>query len=320
MTYIRNTLKKEFLIEQYIILQKSAPMITREYHIPQHQVYQALERYGINCRTISESHECMPDNVKKVRSSKISKSRIGKGHLHTDDSKQKISDWNKGKIVSEVTKEKQRIVWFNRRNGAGTVTVSCNVCGEKFEVYASRYKSNPKCCSKECDRLYRKQKVGPKSPKWDHVVKKCIICGKIYNITRSRQYANKCCSMKCAGIYKSRTCRGPKSANWRGGTSYEPYCHKFNEPFKEHIRNKFNRVCYICDKTEEENGQRLTVHHVDYDKVDICNGKSWPFIAVCCSHNSRFNGKRWYWFNLLIHYWLLNDEIHFMKIDLFITI
>jgi len=115
-----------------------------------------------------------------------------------------------------------------------------------------------------------------------------------------------------------RSHSGKNHHSWRGGTSFEPYCHKFNNEFKEYIRNKFNRKCFLCGKNESDNitksGKtfKLSIHHVDYDKVDICNGKSWPFVPLCIfCHNKTNDRNRHHWFNLLINYWLMNDEIHF---------
>lgn len=63
---------------------------------------------------------------------------------------------------------------------------------------------------------------------------------------------------------------GNKNPNWRGGSSFDPYCAKFNEEFKEYIRVKFDRKCFLCENPEEENGRRLSVHHVNYDKNCGC--------------------------------------------------
>ncbi len=104
--------------------------------------------------------------------------------------------------------------------------------------------------------------------------------------------------------------RGPNATNWRGGISFEPYCFKFNKEFKEHIRNKFNRKCYICQTPE--NGRKHHVHHIDYNKNSICNGKEWAFVPLCIKHHTRSNYNRWHWFNLLINYWAMNSEINFM--------
>jgi hypothetical protein len=119
----------------------------------------------------------------------------------------------------------------------------------------------------------------------------------------------------CAKISKWRQenkdlISGPNASNWRGGKMYEPYCPKFDETFKEYIRDKFDRKCFICGKAEESIGnirkQRLHIHHVDYNKNDICNGYSWPFVPLCPSCHARTNYNRWYWFNKYMNYWIYN--------------
>lgn len=126
----------------------------------------------------------------------------------------------------------------------------------------------------------------------------------------------------CAKISKWRIehrdlISGPNASGWKGGKSFERYCPKFNEEFREYIRNKFNRTCFICGKPESENIAgpnnrlyRLAVHHVDYDKVDICNGRSWPFIPICNACHAKTNSSRWYWFSKYMNYWIY-DYINF---------
>ena len=111
---------------------------------------------------------------------------------------------------------------------------------------------------------------------------------------------------------------GSGNSNWRGGLSYEPYCYKFNGIFKESIRSKFNRTCFNCGITEEEyminkaTKQRLYIHHIDYNKNDLCNGKSWAFIPLCPSCHSKTNFNRWYWFNKYVYYWIY-DYMNFLN-------
>lgn len=93
---------------------------------------------------------------------------------------------------------------------------------------------------------------------------------------------------------------GDKSPGWRGGISFEPYCHKFNEAFKESIREKFGRVCFLCPKTEVENGKKLSVHHVDYDKNCLCDDVKCEFVPLCIACHSKTNHNREYWQNLII--------------------
>jgi len=80
---------------------------------------------------------------------------------------------------------------------------------------------------------------------------------------------------------------GETHPNWQGGISFEPYCSKFNNQLKESIRNHDNRTCVLCGTGEIQNGQRLSVHHIDGDKMQGCSGKSWYLCALCRSCNSR---------------------------------
>lgn len=79
---------------------------------------------------------------------------------------------------------------------------------------------------------------------------------------------------------------GNKNPNWNGGTSFEPYCTRFNEELKERIRERDNHTCQLCDA--KENGRKLSVHHVHYDKPN-CNP---DLIALCTGCNSRVNTNR----------------------------
>ena len=102
---------------------------------------------------------------------------------------------------------------------------------------------------------------------------------------------------------------GKLHPGWRNGSSYAPYCHKFNEQFKDAIRARFNYRCYICGNGR--GSKDLAVHHIDYNKNSICNGHAWAFVPLCASCHSKSNMNRWHWFNLLINYWAMNADINF---------
>lgn len=93
---------------------------------------------------------------------------------------------------------------------------------------------------------------------------------------------------------------GEKSPRWKGGISYEPYCPKFSDELKEEVREKYGRQCFLCSKTEAENGRKLDVHHINYDKKAGCNGKRWLLIPLCMSCHPKTNSNRVYWENLII--------------------
>ena len=82
---------------------------------------------------------------------------------------------------------------------------------------------------------------------------------------------------------------GENGGNWRGGISFEPYCSKFNNQLKESIRNCDNRTCVLCGTSEIQNGQRLSVHHIDSNKAQGCSGVPWYLCALCRSCNSRLD-------------------------------
>lgn len=91
-------------------------------------------------------------------------------------------------------------------------------------------------------------------------------------------------------------------------TTFEPYCEKFNNEFKETIRDAFYRTCLICGKSEAENGLKLSVHHVDYNKKCGCDGNACVCVPLCQScHGKTSNGDRAYWEKHIIE--LLGDRI-----------
>lgn len=110
---------------------------------------------------------------------------------------------------------------------------------------------------------------------------------------------------------------GESAMNWQGGISYEPYCPKFNKQLKQLVRNRYNNCDYIsgihkdvCNKTKTGKIRELTIHHIDYDKGQGCNGKKFNLIPVSSRHNSIFNSNRFFW-NKLFIYSLEIDEWYY---------
>ena len=91
---------------------------------------------------------------------------------------------------------------------------------------------------------------------------------------------------------KRRDDVGEKSHNWKGGLSLEPYPIIFNNRLKEHIRNKYNRTCFLCYKSETEMKEKLHIHHIDYNKK---NNSEDNLVALCTSCHLKTNGDRIFW-------------------------
>jgi len=82
------------------------------------------------------------------------------------------------------------------------------------------------------------------------------------------------------------------------------YCYKFNNECKEHNREKFGRSCFICGRVEEENGEKLSVHHVDMNKNQGCNDIDWKLIPVCRSCHGTINYNNMWKCRII---WLLDN-------------
>lgn len=99
--------------------------------------------------------------------------------------------------------------------------------------------------------------------------------------------------LRAKGIHiKSYTdINGAKKGSWIDGRSFLPYCCKFNDKLKEKIRERDNRVCQLCGKTESENRIKLSVHHLNYDKENC-----YPeLISLCSSCHTKTNHNREHW-------------------------
>jgi hypothetical protein len=91
-----------------------------------------------------------------------------------------------------------------------------------------------------------------------------------------------------------KTCK-EHHPQWKGGVSFLPYCYMFNRPFKNRVRARYDYKCVECEKTQEENGKLLDVHHVNYDKMVCYNDVKPLFVSLCRSCNTKANFNREYW-------------------------
>lgn len=89
---------------------------------------------------------------------------------------------------------------------------------------------------------------------------------------------------------------------WYGNVRYYDgphYCKKFNDSFRERVRDFRGRVCFECGSPE--NGTTLHVHHVHYNKKMCCDGSPRDVIPLCVACHTKTNFNRDYW------------EAHFVK-------
>ena len=104
----------------------------------------------------------------------------------------------------------------------------------------------------------------------------CIKCGKkIYEDTYL--YGNKQC----------KSC-----ARYKNGKGYEKYPIEFTKKLKYKILKRDNFTCQKCNQYGTILKNKLTIHHIDYNKFN-CNENN--LITLCFKCNVRANFNREYW-------------------------
>ena len=186
----------------------------------------------------------------------------------------------------------------------------CEQC-EKIYFVKRSHRHRSRFCSTKCMAKWQSEKCkGENSPSWRggrHEMV-CKQCGDKYPVYMYQSIRSSFCSTKCAIKWRSENWKGKNNPNWKGGLSFGKYCEKFNFRFKEKIRNKYNRKCYMCDKNEELNGRRLDVHHVSYERECLCEGVECDFVPLCKRCHVKTNGNRFFWKALLTYALQYEDE------------
>lgn len=160
----------------------------------------------------------------------------------------------------------------------------CPTCGKEFlTIPAVLRKGQGKYCSRYCAIMANRTQV----------VKICLVCGKTFT-ARGTQLAiggGRYCSNECVGIAH----RGENCPAWKGGISFEPYCPKFNNEFKERVRAFFGYQCVECGYAWHEGEPRLAVHHVTFNKETCCDSSVPLFVPLCKSCHMKTGYRRDFW-------------------------
>jgi hypothetical protein len=196
---------------------------------------------------------------------------------------------------------------------------TCLNCGKIFETHQSEVRrGGGKFCNKKCEGEYKKGKPIPKevclkrsialkgrvfTPEWRAKISKAMtgkqnarkgthpmeeqkekqrqtMLGRKH--TKEHNYKIRC-----------NTPRGKDSPHYVEGKSYGKYCPKFNQEFRERVRAFFGYKCLECGIPQ--NGEKLTVHHVLYNKRACCDDTMPMFAPLCrsCHAKTNFNRESW---------------------------
>lgn len=83
---------------------------------------------------------------------------------------------------------------------------------------------------------------------------------------------------------------------WYGAVRYfdgPQYCEKWNEDLRERVRAFFGYRCVECGAPQ--NGRKLAVHHVWYNKKACCDDTPRSLVPLCISCHIKSNSNREYW-------------------------
>lgn len=263
-----------WLREEYLVKGRMAEDLAKELSVDNSTILYWLHKYNIPVRPYGA--HLRGKSLSNDHREKLCKAREGRkpmlGKHHSDATKKKFSEIHKRENLSEETRKKLSEASKGNKRGAG-------------HIHTDEHK----------------RKIGQSLKGNKHLL------GHAHS-EDTRKRISHAISGEKNGMFGAHRV-GPDNPAWKGGKSFEPYCTKFNKTVKEEVREKFGRKCYLCSRTEKDNGKKLDVHHADYDKGQGC-GKKWDLLPLCHRCHSKTNNNRHYYFNLLANYWCMNLEIN----------
>ena len=84
---------------------------------------------------------------------------------------------------------------------------------------------------------------------------------------------------------------GAKNPWWNGGNHNPCYPERW-KTIREEVRERDNRTCQLCGKSETDNGKKLDVHHIDYNKKNLDKRN---LISLCKNCHPMTNVNREFW-------------------------
>jgi hypothetical protein len=232
-----------------------------------------VKTHGIDYFKVKEDYFYIPivgNNQKEIMRKKFFERNPdgqvpNKIKFHSDEYKKKMSDLNKGKILSKVTCKRQSIVRTGRRlTEEWKENISKAVSGGKNGFYGRKH-------TVESINQANEKRIG---------------------ITWEDRYGKE----KADELRKEMSERfcGDKNVHWNGGVSwlYKDYGGGFTKELKNYIKNRDDYTCQLCNK--DLLNDRIDVHHIDFDKL---NNEPENLICLCvkCHSKVKNQDKRLYY-------------------------
>ena len=90
---------------------------------------------------------------------------------------------------------------------------------------------------------------------------------------------------------------GENNPMYIDGSSYLPYCPKFNDDLRRRVRAFFKDTCQLCGHVTTSGESKMAVHHVNYHKSACCDKQVAPLFVTLCPNgcHQKTNRDRDYW-------------------------
>jgi hypothetical protein len=227
-----------------------------------------------------------------------------KGHSISELTKQKISDSQKGIPKSKESCEKMRIAKLGKRGEETAMFGKHHSTETKNKIRKSRIgkcsgENHPMfgiSLSEETKEKLRQANLG-KHPSEETRIK---LRNRVHSEETRKKIGEKSkgrtlsedargrISIAQSGENNSMAGRvGELHPNWNGGISYAPYCPKFNSKRKNATRDFFRGYCIVTGEHQNDCLIKHSVHHIDHDKNQGCDGKPFNLVPMVRSHNSK---------------------------------
>ena len=214
-------------------------------------------RVGKNNSMFGKKHS--KESLEKMRNAQL-------GKKASEETKLKMSDSNKRAFLRKHHSIKTRKKWSLLRKGTRL--------GKDNFFYGKRH-------SKETKK---------------------IMCGRIVTNETKLKLRNAHLGKKHSEETKAKlrksAHRGSDHFAWQGGgLLFKNYNGKFTAFLKEQIRKRDNYICQKCGTYQNDLTEKLSIHHIDYDKK---NNKPENLLSLCRSCHVSTNVKRAFWTGYLI--------------------
>ena len=195
------------------------------------------------------------------------------GKKTKQETKRKMSEAAKGRIVSEETKKKISIAMSGRIISEETKK---KITGKNNPMYG--YKWTKEQLQKKAKSMKGKL-AGAKHP--------------LYGKPRPFKIRKKISESRIKRIIKGEIIllEGENHWNWKGGISCKPYCQIWTDKeYKQSIRDRDNNICQNPDCKGNYNlNEKLSIHHIDGNKL---NCHPWNLISLCRGCNIKAEGNK----------------------------